>query len=524
MLLLALTLLIVAGCQSVGGLDLNKTLKNVLKVTSSESKQSVEFQLHMNDEFLEENDEEYTELIKLLSHVTVQLDNVKLQDASHVSMEGSLKLGKEIEIGFDLQANDKALVIDVDGAKAPFTFDLTGEKLLEMSGLTPEEIEEATPTSTLSNESMTKIGKEIIDIVGEYGINNLPNPTNIKVSPVNEPINGINTSLMHVQASLNGTELLSWVKSYVDALVNDRAGLDAMVSGIIKVLAANPDIWASIGEVDPFNTGELDAMTQDEFAKESSNAIAEMLVMLQEEIESFDKSEDESMKEVFTKDLVLKTDFYVDSNLDIRKQQVELSFKPEATTEDELLPFIGFTLKATSEQWNINGAVKADAPVVTDDHVAVEDLISLQGYQTLKLFDEKSAIYDLLKNKLHIAKQSYMAFSDDYYNAPIIMPGYVTMVAARDVADVFGATTTYDPATKKVTIYDEATDTTIIIQSGSSTAVINGKKVDWKLPVMNFDGSLYVPARKFAEALGADIKWETLEEIEAKILTIEREL
>lgn len=446
--LLVLTLLFVAGCQAVGGLDLNKTLKNALKVTTSESNHSLEFQLHMDKALLEESSEEDKEIYNLLSQVKIQLDNVKMQDKTHFSLEGSLKLGTETEIGFDMQANDKLLVIDVDGAKEPFTFDVTGEKLLEISGLELEEIEGYTKATKQNEESIAKVSTELIDIVGEYGINNLPNPKNIKVNAVNEPINGVSTSLMHVQASLNGPEMWSWVKSYVDALVADRAGLDAMVSGIIKVLAANPDIWESIGEADPFNSGELDAMTEDEFAKESSEALSEMLIELQGELSKLDKSEDEMLKEALTDELVLKTDFYVDSKLDIRKQQFELSFTPKSSEEEPAIPF-GFTLKSTSESWNVNGVVKANAPVLTNNQVAVEDIVTLQGYQTLKLFDENSQIHDLLKNKFHLNKQSYQSFSDDYYNAPIIMPSYITMVAVRDVADVFGATVTYDPATKK---------------------------------------------------------------------------
>lgn len=72
-------------------------------------------------------------------------------------------------------------------------------------------------------------------------------------------------------------------------------------------------------------------------------------------------------------------------------------------------------------------------------------------------------------------------------------------------------------------MFDEATNTKIVIQSGSSIALINGKKVEWKQPVVNFNGSMYVPARKLAEALGAEINWEPVDEA-AKVLTIEREL
>lgn len=515
MLLLAFTLVFAAGCQAIGGLDLNKTLKNALKVTSSESKQTIDFQLQMTEDAMENNPEEGSELIKLLSSIKLELRNVKMQDRSNMSLEGTLLMGSDssVDVDFALRMNETMMVVELEGAKQPFTLDLTGETMLGMNS-----------TSELDEESLTKLGYEIIDFVGGYAIDNLPNPKDLKVDPVVEPINGISTSMMHVHFQMDGKQLWNWVKSYVDALIADRAGLDAMVKGILETLASNPEIWEAMGELDPFNTGQLDAPTLDEMAKEASDSIAEMLGMMQEEMAWIEEEDQETLDMLYNDSLKLTADMYVDSKLDIRKQQFEISFKPSAELiEESDLPIAGFTLTSSTEQWNVNGPVKADAPDATNNAVALEELEMMHGYQTLKLFDEQSDLYDLLKNKLHITKQTYYAFSDDYFGAPILLPGNITIVPVRDVAESFGAETTYNAKTRMITVFDEQTNTTIQFKSGSDVVIVNGKEEIWPVAVTNVEGTTYVPARKLADTLKANIAWETMYE-DMKKLTMEREL
>jgi len=527
MLMLAMTVLIAAGCQSVGGLDLNQTLKNAVKTTSSESKSTLEFKLNLDEKAIkdaidnEEMTDEDVELLRLFSNVKLELNQLQ---AGHtrMSVDGKLTLGeKPVSVGFSAKADEKTLVIELEGAKQPFTFDLTGNTYLELNGIDPEE---AALPAGVDEESIAKLGLDMADIIANYGITNLPNPKDLKVTPVSEPINGVETGLMHVQFSMDSKGLWDWAGSYLDALIADRAGLQAMIKGILELFESNKALMESMGETDLFGTGGLDAPTLSEQADAAAAEIEELLVSLRDGMKSMEKEDKEWLDAFFQEALKLNVDVYVDSSLNIRKSQYDLSYTPSAADEEFDLPFKGLSLKAVTEQWNVNGDVKPAAPVVTKDAISLEEAEYMQGYDIVKFFEEDSFIYDLLKNKLHITQQSYYGFPESFYNPPIIMPGYITMVAVRDVAEDFGAEIAYEPKTRAITLTDRGTDTTIQFKSGSDTVVVNGVKEVWPLPATVIDGTTYVPARKLAEALGATIEWQSFYDDGDKVLVIEREL
>jgi hypothetical protein len=524
-LLLSLTLVFVAGCQAIANVDFNTVLNKALKVTSTEGKQSIELKMLFDEQAFVGLPEEEMALMKLVSSLKLQLDNVKVQDSSNLSLNGSLIFGDATSIKFSLKMSDTLAVMELEGAKQPFVLDLTSESLLGLTGIPvfPVADEETAAKPALDEASMTALGHQIVDTVGAYAINNLPNPERIQVKPAIEPINGISTSLTHVHIDLDGPEIWTWLKKYVDALVADRAGLDKMVAGVFEILAGNPELWAAMGTVNPFTEGELDAPTPEEMVKEASDAIAVMLTELQAELKLVETEDKETLDEVLSKDLTIKADVYIDNKLDIRKQVYELSYVPSANPELAVLPLKGLTVKVESEAWNVNGAVKAEVPVATESAIHAEQLFTMQGYKILKQFDEKSTIYDLLKNKLHIGKQSVSWFTDDEYNPPIVTPVGVTIIPLRDTAEQLGAVITYDKKTKGIKVFDEATNTTIVVKIGSDKAVVNGKTVKWSFPVTVVDGAAYVPARNIASALGAKISWTEFYE-DVKIFKIEREV
>ncbi|WP_165861266.1 copper amine oxidase N-terminal domain-containing protein [Paenibacillus paeoniae] len=530
MLLLAMTILVAAGCQSVGGLDFNQTLKNSLKTTSSESKSTIQFKLNLDEKAIksakdnEELADEELELLRLFSNVKLELHQLQAGQ-TQVSVEGKLILGEEkpVSVGFTAKADEKTLVIELEGAKQPFTFDLTGETYLEVNGFGEDE---AAPTESVDHESLTKLGFDIRDIISNYAINNLPNPKDLKVTPVSEPINGVETGLMHVQFSMDSKGLWDWAGSYLDALIADRAGLHTMIKGILELLDSNKALLDSVnGNYEYYTGGVLDAPTTGEQSDQLTAEIEEQLVALRDEMKQLEKEDKEWLDAFFNEALKLDANVYVDSSLHIRKTQYELSYAPAASLEEEYaLPFTGFSFKVSTEQWNVNGDVKPAPPVVTDQAIALEEVELMEGFDVVKLFDEDSFVYDLLKNKLHITYQGYYGFPESFYNPPIVMPGYITMVAVRDVAEDFGAEVTYDAKTRTITVADRGTDTKIQFQSGSDTVVVNGVKEVWPLPAIVIEGTTYVPARKLAETLGASIEWTTFYEDGDKVLIIEREL
>ncbi|WP_127495573.1 copper amine oxidase N-terminal domain-containing protein [Paenibacillus glycanilyticus] len=498
-LILALALVIVAGCQAIQGVDFNTVLKNTLKVTSAESKQSVELKLLMNEEAYEGMPEEDIALMKLFSNMKLQLDSVKVQDASHVSYAGKLIFGDNVSIGFSIKQSDTTAVIEVEGAKLPIVLDVTGAGIGSMLG-TAELGEKAAGSD---DESVTAIGKEVLDSATSFFIDNLPNPDKISVNAVQEPINGVNTSLFHVKAEMSGTEIWAWVKKYVDVLASDRDGLETFVKEIVAIMSSHPEFWEEMG-VNPFEQTGLDMPTTDDMIKEMTDELEATFASLQEELKAMEEEGGEDLKAIFNDDSSIKAELYVDSKMDIRKQVIDVTLKP---SDQALFPLDGLSLRMESELWNVNGKVEADAPVIPAQAIHSDQLDSMQGYQFLRMFDKQSAAYSLL-DKLGIGEQTVELSVDSSLYPAIVTPKYVTIVPVRVVAEQLGASVKYDKKKKNVTVYDEATNTTIVLKEGSDRVTVNGKAATWSFVAKTVDGTLYAAGRDFANALGAKVHWD----------------
>ncbi|MDF2834421.1 MAG: copper amine oxidase domain protein [Paenibacillus sp.] len=520
---LALAVTIVTGCQAIAGLDLNQVLKNAAKATSAESKSTLELQLKLDEEALAEYDESEADLYRLLSNVKLNLDHIAVEDELNMSLEGSVAFG-EASLPFDLRLSDTAMVLDLEGMDAPIVFELMEEGVLTMSGMQAVPAEDAEQDA----EKLAEIGRQVVDLVSGYAIDNLPNPGGLTAVPVTETIAGAPTSAMKLSFSMDGAQLWEWVQSYLTALTDDREELAAVIEKVLELIEENPVYRESLEMMEPFESDVLDAPTVEDKANQAADEIISLIETLQEEMEL-----PEEERELASEMMALRGDVYVDYNLNIRKQVWEFDYKHEPSAAEEADPgdeefyverpfFTGLTVKSTSEHWNIGGAVEAKEAVKPEDSLAVEDLEYLGGHEFLKHVDEESDLYDLLKNKFHITRQTYSAYSDDYFNPPIILPNYHTIVAVRDVADAFGATITYHAPTRQISVDDEITDTRIVVKIGSNIAKVNGVEQTWPTTVTSIDGVTYVPARKLAEALGADIKWETIDD-DWKELTITRE-
>ncbi|MDQ0115328.1 copper amine oxidase N-terminal domain-containing protein [Paenibacillus harenae] len=520
LLMLALVLVFVAGCQAIGGVDLNAVLKNSLKVTSSESKQTVAFKLELDETAFDDLTDEEIAIYKLLSNIELQLNDVKMEDSSNVSFNGKLVLGGAASIGFSMKMNEKQAIVEIEGAKQPFAFDMTGTVLTELAGISP-----AAGTPAANDESLTALGHALIDTIGGYAIDNLPNPEKIEVKPTTETINGESTALMQVHTEMDGKAIWAWVKKYVDALVADKAGLEKMIKGVVEVLSSDPDVWETLGTVNPFEeSGELDAPTPDELIQQGIDEAVAMLEELQAELKAMETEDPESIDMLLGDNLTVTADVYVDTKLDIRKQAFELSYTLPTEEEEELalFPIKGFTVTSTSELWNVNEAVKADEVIVPETAVELEQLLELNSYRFMKMFKDDSAVYDILKNKLHLNQQSVSFYTDSYYNPPIVVQGGITLVPLRSTADAFSGVITYDPKSKGIQLFDEPTGTTIELKIGSDKVLVNGVSATWSFPVTSVGGTAYVPARSLSNTLKAKLAWSDL--FDEKILTIEREV
>ncbi len=535
--LLALTMVIVAGCQAVGGIDLNRVLKNSLQVTSMEGKQTLEFELLVNEDFIamiaEESDGGEAEaMLELLSKVKLTLDTIKVKDAQNASMAGNLALG-DLAIGFDVKMAGDLTIIELEGAKEPIVLEMTPDF---MSSLFPEMayLSEEMPESAMADEKvqaeLTALGKGIIEDVGGYVIDNLPNPERIGVTAGMESIGGQDVFLSHIAVEINGEELWKWISKYLDALIADEQGLVEMMTAVTKRILAEQELFEAMGLPIDEPLAEFGADTEEELAETAKDAI-EALKEAKAELEAAEEEDPETLAILFNEDTSLKVDLYVDGKLDVRKSAFELVVKPTMPEQAEdgmttglFAGFEGIRIAGTSEQWNVNGDVVPDAPVKPENGLTVDEMDGIKEYEIIRLFDQDSDLYDLLTNKLHLNRQEITLFTEYSYNPPIITPSGRTLVPLRNVAEELGADLTFDGKTKTMKLVDGATGTTIELKVGSDQVTINGTAAQWSFPVtLMQDGTVYVPARELVAALDGTLRWDTYYDDE-RILVIEREI
>ncbi|MBD3917458.1 copper amine oxidase N-terminal domain-containing protein [Paenibacillus sp. PR3] len=522
--LLAAVVVIIAGCQAVSGIDLNRVLLNSLKVQTMESKSSISFQLLRNetadieDDFSDESDE----LLSLLSNMTLQVDEAKQQDSEHMSMKGALKFD-DLSIGYSLIVDGDTALMTIEGASRPFLFDMTGEDIMDsyLYGTEVEDLGPDTAAASWSDEpSLMDFGYKVLDQVGGYFIDKMPNPKDLSVDPlVTEKVNGESLTLAHLNVKLDAVQAWGWVQSYLDALTSDREGLRTMMKGVVDLVLADPVLRETIaldenGEVYEPTAEEIDT-TVDEMIDELTQLNQSMAELAKED----------EFSDIINKNSSVKADVYVDAKLDIRKLSLEASYKPDPSMMDEEeMPFEGFVLRFNQERWNVNGDVVADK--VSDKQkqsaISLDTLESQQGYQTLRLFNPTSDAYSLLRNKLHIGKQTavWSVWDDD---SPVIVTASgVTIIPLRDAATQFGLNLSVER--DGIHLFDPATNASLKVNKGSKKAIVNGKAVNWSYPVTVVDGITYVPARDFAKAFGASVKWYTYGDNIKYSFTIEREV
>ncbi|RAP75375.1 copper amine oxidase N-terminal domain-containing protein [Paenibacillus montanisoli] len=530
LLLLALIVAIMAGCQALGGVDFNAMLKQSLKVTSYEGSQTVEFKLLPKEDALKEASKEEKALFDLIAAVKLELHHVKIAKDGAMSADGKLSLGAK-SIAFKAEMDAKLAVIDLEEAKRPIKFRMAAAA---GAGAAPEA--EAQFTETL---------KQMSDAASGFAIDNLPNPAHLTVVPGQAQIGGENVGGMKIHAELKGEELFDWVKSYVDALLADKEGLKAVLIELQKLVESQTEGLQSTGAESIFGSlpaGEPDTQS----VEEAADGVVQLLTEIKDGMAKAEKENQAELRSLFANNTYVKGDLFIDSKLDIRQSVIEASIKPDlealeaaATKEadgdepgsiaenamgqlDESVPFEGIWIKVTSDRWNVNGDVKPVKPNPPRLAIDGDRIAEMQGYEVLRLFKPDSVMYDLLRNQAHISKQTitmYPAFSED---APIITPAGLTLIPLRSTANGFHASLKKEAG--RLIVQDPATGTTISMKAGSNLVTVGGKQIKWSFPPTLIKGVTYVPARNFVNALGGTLKWEADEyDPEFRVLVMTRE-
>lgn len=473
-------LLILAGCQTVGGLDVNKALLGDLDVKSMESRMS----LSLNAVPASGISAEDQEIVELMNSFSLTIGSMKLQDNGNISASGEVGY-KKLKIPFAFYLDKEAVVFTAEGAKQPFYFPIEGnEEMLSTVGLD------------------TAKAQEISKLLTQFVVKNLPNPGVINVASVNETVYGEQLNLTKLHTEITGEELPALLKSFLKSISKDTEGFTALIGGLYDYLY--PVFVASGVDLDDLGLGAIPLEDKEGVVTvvhdAAKLAVDALLLVYDPQLKELYASTPE-MNTILGKDTKLQVDLFVDSAYHIRKQNIDLKV---ALPASEDLPLKSISLKLQNETWNINGPVKAD---VIDASNAIDITTSeMTPGETLRSFEQGSGIYNLLKNDLGIAEKYLVIAPDDDYYYPIVENG-TTYVPLRYVAEDLDAVIEWDGANRAITVTEDIYGDQLVFKIGSAQALINGKAVKLTKPVFVDEyGDAYVPLRLLAESLHAKIE------------------
>lgn len=453
---------LLAGCQTVGGVDLNLVAKNSLNIQSYEGTQALKLQLVTG-----EAREGYPDLT-VLKDVSVQLTDVKQQDATHSSAKGELKAGERL-IPFSFSSADDQQLLKVDGADTPF--------IIEPHAKAAEKASGGMMGFDISSLDWGKLLQEHGATLLKY----MPKPDSLTVTDAKATINGEALSLKKVHIDLKGGELAALLQGAIKNLLADEEGGDALIKSVVSQVLGD-------------NNSELANSLAVVVVRRMLNEVASDLSILGEGAKYLNDNN------------TLKLDLYVDGDSQIRRSEFALSL-----TGLELLDGTVTGLKATGEQdrWNINKAVKADAIDATG---AVKLEQSAGAVKFAKGLDAKSPLYKLLIDDLKVTRKNIVL--------PPIQTGLpgdvarpyiadeVTLVPLRFVSENLDATVEWNDAAKQVTVTDIMSGKTLLFTIGSKVVLVDGKEQLLETEAALTGDYTYVPVRFIAETFGAKVGWD----------------
>jgi len=487
---LVLLMVVLTGCQAVGGVDVGKAMANGASIKSGESRQSMNINIEPATEFATEKD---LEMIELINSISLDIDQAKMKDAKTASIKGTLSM-EGTKLPFHLSMNESQLVIDLDGAQKPLYISL-------------DTLQDAQALPMVDTKALEKQLEEISPKLFSFVLKHLSNPKNISVTPVQESVNGEALSLSKLHLEVSGEEILAMVKPFLTSISKDEQGLKDLIGDLYDVFYP---VLEAVNEVEGGGDETLNSIVPESKDEAVASLYAIIKVGLDSMLVNYDQelnnllNETPEFKTVFGTETKLKLDFYLDSKLDIRKQNFELKV---ALPASEDLPVNSVTVSGDSEQWNIGGTVAVDEVDVSG---GVMDLMKddITPGQMLRNFDSNSLAYQLLKDEAGITSKSVVLFPDDEYAGAITVKN-TTFVPLRYVSEELDAEVKWTKGSNQIVVIDDITGDEIILTVGSKKAKVAGKEVTMvESAYVGKDGKTYVPLRFMAESLGATVDKE----------------
>lgn len=486
-----LLLAVLTGCQAVGGSDVSKALAGSLNPTSSESRQTLKVELVPASGNLSAEDKAAIELINSLS---INIDSAKVQDKNHASIKGSVGFqGGNIPFLMSMDAA-KGIAFQIEGAKQPLYISLDNALSKEMG---------------MNEEGVQNLTLKTAELIFKH----FPNPSVLTVKQTQEQVNGESLNLTNLHAEIRGDELVGMIKPFLVSLSTDEQGLKELIGEFYDM------VLPVVNAVNEFGAGDMGTtMDQQSKAQVVEELYPEIKKELEEFIKDFDKdiavllNDTPELSTVLGKDTVLKLDLYFDSNLNIRKQTMDLNI---ALPSSEDLPISAIKVHSENEVWNIGGQVAIDQVDTSAGVLDTTDGKVTPG-QILRNFQEVTPLYKLLKDQMKIGhKYAVIDSKNDYYG--VINKKGTAFVPLRYLSEQFDAEVKWTEGSKRIVVVNDLTGEEIVLTIGSKQAVVGGKTVQLSGPVfVHKDGATYVPLRFLAEALGATVEvdpegWITVE-------------
>ncbi|WP_339180599.1 copper amine oxidase N-terminal domain-containing protein [Paenibacillus sp. FSL H8-0317] len=487
---LVLLMVVLTGCQAVGGVDVGKAMANGASIKSGESRQSMNINIEPAKEFATEKD---LEMIELINSISLDIDQAKMKDAKTASIKGTLSM-EGTKLPFHLSMNESQMVIDLDGAQKPLYISL-------------DTFQDAQALPTVDTKALEKQLEELSPKLFSFVLKHLSNPKNISVTPVQESVNGESLSLSKLHLEVSGEEMLAMVKPFLTSISKDEQGLKDLIGDLYDVFYP---VLEAVNEVEGGGDETLNSIVPESKDEAVASLYAIIKVGLDSMLVNYDQelnnllNETPEFKTVFGTDTKLKLDFYLDSKLDVRKQNFELKV---ALPASEDLPLNSVTVSGDSEQWNIGGTVAVDEVDVSG---GVMDLMKddITPGQMLRNFDSNSLAYQLLKDEAGITSKSVVLFPDDEYAGAITVKN-TTFVPLRYVSEELDAEVKWTKGSNQIVVIDDITGDEIVLTVGSKKATVAGKEVTMvESAYVGKDGKTYVPLRFVAESLGATVDKE----------------
>lgn len=480
---LALLLVILTGCQAVGGLDVSSALlgSKDRMYQSSETKETLQVKVTPSANASKED----LAIIELINSFSLYIDSAKVEDKDTASIKGKVHYQKA-EIPFLLSLDEKGAALQIEGAKQPIYLSYA--------------LDPSLPDMTAYNKQM----EDAIWNVASFIVKHLPNPNKISVGQEEATVNGEKLNLTKLHAEISGAEVLKMVRPFLSSIAQDENGLKQLIGDIYDAVKVVFSSYQEIEGAEGLAEGILPA------TKEEAVTIYYGMIkgLLDEYVKTIDTEIDKmltetpEMKTVFSDKSSLVVNYYFDKDLNARKSNMELTVALPASKD---IPVSEVKVTSDAESWNFGGKVTADQVDLSKGYL--DPLFGeVTTGQMLRNFEGTKPVYDLLLQSGMTTSYLYLESNDPVYGAENVKG--TAFVPLRYFAEHFDAEVKWTKGSKQLTVINDLTLEQSTYTLGSKKATINGKAVTLPQAPYTAQGTIYVPLRSIADALGASVTVE----------------